>query len=357
MKRIFFLPLLVALFFFGACESEAPTQMTSPEFVNSVGLDIIASPSEQQAGKSMSFHAHIWGTEFDRVEWGIVGQDTLIGFSEDITHTFREQGFYFVGARAFLDSVVVATDTTRVTITPPDNPKPISVTATAAVPVSRVPYTTSLDADVQGGVGLIDYTWRKPDGTILGTTESIYYEVSAVGQDTVWVFAQDEIGQWGNTFVVLTGESGGDNPDEPINWMVETDLLVRSNHRQDTQVVEINYNGEFHLWAKLRFDVSPRKDVRIWLTYSDGSVRYFPTIPDMVVERPAIVMVDFGHALIEDLQQITLYLTTDPSKSDGDKCDGTVRILELYGSNEVPVSGYNQLIAFDAKDRPVVLSN
>lgn len=120
MKKLFILPFLLVLLFFGACESEVPNP-TEPMDV-SVGLDIIPSPSEQQAGKPISFHGHLWGMEADRIEWSLIDQEEVIGFGENIMHVFQEQGFYWVGARAFLDDVLVATDTCRVTITPPDQP-------------------------------------------------------------------------------------------------------------------------------------------------------------------------------------------------------------------------------------------
>lgn len=353
MKKLFILPLFAALLLLGACESEAP--MTAPENVLepvAASVDAQALPFAIELGDFTSLHAdvrHLVG-EY-QTEWRLIETDEFVGWGDDVVYKPTQLGQHWLACRIWQEEVVVLSDSTRLTVTPPDDVSPISVNAWAATPSALIGTTTLVSVDVEGGEGRLDYLWRKNDGTIVGNTQSIYYDFQSVDPDTLIIFVTDEIGQWDNDSVVLIGQADDDDPEDPeaIDWSVCTNLVTRVNDRQDTEMVEIGYSGEFHLWAKLRFDISPRKDVRIWFTYSDGSVRYFPVIPDVMEQRPAVVMVDLGHALVEEVQSVTLYLTTNPSKAaagggDDLKCDGTVKLLELKGSNEVPQGSYDQLI-------------
>lgn len=357
MKRFFIPPLLVALFFVGACESEAP--ITAPENIPdsvAASVDASASPSEFQLGQSTSLHAdvrHLAGPY--QTEWRVVETGELVGWGDDVTYTPKELGQPWLACLIWQEEVVVLADSTRLTVTPPDELEPLVIDNVSASPQAGMVGTeTVLDVDTQGGEGILDYVWRTNDGTIVGTNESIYYTFSRVGPDTVTVWVIDEVFQSDQMSVILTGLPGDDDPEDPetIDWVVPTNLVTRSNHRQDTEVVAIGHQGQFHLWAKLRFDISPRKDVRIWFTYADGSVRHFPVIPDVIEQRPAIVMVDLGYGLVEENQEVTLYLTVDPSKAaagggDSNKSSGTVKLLELQGSTDLPMSSYDQLITLD----------
>ncbi|MFA6253495.1 MAG: hypothetical protein WCV69_04350 [Patescibacteria group bacterium] len=200
-----------------------------------------------------------------------------------------------------------------------------SVDATAVPMVVEVGNYIRFHADGRGGAKPYQgYIWYDVDSNV-GEGEDFTRFMSEQGVFTYRVVLTDSLGITAEDYVQVSVVAPN-----TVEWCVPTNLVVNSSVRQKSELVPINHSGVFHLWGKFRFDTSPRKDVLLWFTYSDGSVRY-QTIPDMVLERPAVVLVDLGFWTVEEVQRVTLYLTTDPSK-----CDGTVSIPELCGSATLP---------------------
>ena len=92
-----------------------------------------------------------------------------------------------------------------------DDPAELTVTIRMGTLSDTIGRNTGGDADVEGAEGTLDYSWRKNDGTIIGTTESIYYVFESVGPDTVTVFVIDSVSdkesRSAQATVILTGEA------------------------------------------------------------------------------------------------------------------------------------------------------
>ncbi len=320
LKFLFMLCVLIGLF--AGCSDEV-TRPQLPQ-VDQFTVDATVDQTVVTAGHFVTPHVDGRGGTapysfrwYQRNEWIGVGE-------EPAPQQMNEEGFYtflVVG----IDSLgTVAQDSVVVTVLPAEV-DPLTVDATATHMESYVGDNIRLHADARGGVRPYqEYYWYLDDQNI-GVGEEFNRPATEQGVFTFVVVVYDALGTTASDSVTVTVTAPN-----TVEWCASTNLVVRSNARQMTESMVIGHRGDFNLRAKLRFDVNPRKDAILRFNYSDGSVR-FATIPDMVAERPALVWVDLGVWRIEELQSVTLYLTTDPSK-----CDGTVRLLELCGSTTLP---------------------
>ena len=236
-------------------------------------------------------------------------------------------------------------EVTRPQIEPASYVEPLTVDATAMPLMVEVGDYVCLHADGRGGTKPYQgYYWYLSDNNV-GVGEDFTCLMSEQGVFTYQVVLIDSLGITACDSVAVSVVVPN-----TIEWCVSTNLVVTNSNRTMTELVSIGHDGDFHLWAKFRFDTSPRKDVLLWFTYSDGSVRYH-TIPDMVPERPAVVLVDLGFWKVEAMQSVTLHLTTDPSK-----CDGTVRLLELCSSVTLPSkAGFDYVMGFDKEGNYTII--
>lgn len=314
--------LVVAIGFVAGCSDEVtrPQLQQTEKFT----VDATASPTVATVGDWVVFHADKRGGLAPYQDyWYFRDQNVGVG---DYYRQMDAEGFFTLVVVSYDAAGAAAYDSVTVTVLPPQH-EPLSIDLDADPAILEVNNYTHLHTHVIGGVQPYQKYTFYMDGVQMGDNQVGWFRrlMDQQGSFTFSVTVVDSLG-------VTASDSATVSVVAPntVEWCVPTNLVVSSSDRTRSEPVAIGHSGDFHLWGKLRFDTSPRKDVMIWFTYSDGSVRYH-TIPDMVPERPAVVLVDLGFWTVEELQSVTLHLTTDPSK-----CDGTVRLLGLCGLGTMP---------------------
>ncbi|MFH1367091.1 MAG: hypothetical protein ABIH38_03850 [Patescibacteria group bacterium] len=159
----------------------------------------------------------------------------------------------------------------------------------------------------------------------------------------VALFASLIIMSCSDEFVPPTGpDKVNPTPTDTISWSATTDLKVNSGQLRQTEKVVIGHAGEFHLWLLMKYDTQSKYMLWVVFNYQDGSKKLFP-VPDLYSDRPSTILFDVGMAAVEDTLSVTLLiekLSTSGAAlaSANSLCDGWDRLLEIHGSNVVPIT-------------------
>lgn len=141
-------------------------------------VDVTGTPHEAQQNESISFHADV-RVLYDLVEWRVLGDDAIVGYSDNMIRSFPDVGFQHVEAQVFYQGNFVGADTTRVTITPADEPDPPTVDATAEPFKGPAPHHTHLHADVRNS-SVHSIEWYVVGGVYLGAGEDLWHTFNEV---------------------------------------------------------------------------------------------------------------------------------------------------------------------------------
>ncbi|MFA5889328.1 MAG: hypothetical protein WC857_03845 [Candidatus Paceibacterota bacterium] len=197
------------------------------------------------------------------------------------------------------------------------------------------PVTASLQVIIQGGSGDNSVKWGYLEQFPFATTPVCEYPGLYAGNHLFYVEVMDNVTgevQQGETYNRVRSAS---DP-ETVCWEVDiNDFKVGPNDLTDCAFVTTGHPAWQRMWGLFKFDVLQHEDTIMEFIYTDGSHRFWQ-VPDLYPQRPAYLMIDFGEADIENVQEIRLIWTGDAGKSI--LCTGWISMEKLMGCYEIPAA-------------------
>jgi hypothetical protein len=197
------------------------------------------------------------------------------------------------------------------------------------------PVTASLQVIIHGGSGDNSVRWGYLQEFPFAITPVCEYRDLPAGNHPFFAEVTDNVtGEVLRGEVVIRVRSASDP--ETVCWEVDiNDFKVGPNDLTDCAFVATGHHHWQRMFGLFKHDTYQHEDTIMEFVYTNGSHRFW-RIPDLYPQRPSYLMVDFGEADIENVQQIRMIWTGDAGKSA--ECTGWVEMQKLLGCYEIPAA-------------------